>query len=238
MAEARDYSSFFVPTAEAFKAGHPAYLATSNDNPRQLALVYCQGVKPSESLLHVQWSKAADRVGELPSSGSYVKCHVLFKGTLYAVQGRVVDITDGPMPVIGLKVASSCTGVCLRRSPRYEVLGCVRVSRPWEKHATCEMAFERMNISTVGFGVKLPKTDWALGSVMRFSLKVLAERDGVPVLELPSFELSGKAVLKRRAPASDSNEVHMGFEFCSIPTNQLNGLECWLETCSTYLDEA
>ena len=97
--------------------------------------------------------------------------------------------------------------------------------------------FEPMDVSFGGFGVSLPQTQWKTGSVMPFTMKLLAEHNGAPIIELPCLELSGTIALRRRSRPSADGMVSMGFAFQSLPGEQRAKLECWLSTVIGHLRE-
>jgi len=224
-------------TADVFRAGYPAYLRLRTKEGEQMVLVYCQGVYAPTSMLRVQWSKEADAMGKPPKVDTDVICHVLYKGALYAASGRVVECSEGPLPLIELKVESTCAGVGLRSYQRYRVLGCLRINDPIENLQATQKSFEVMNLSRGGLGTTLPDNNWVIGKALEFSVKILAERDGAPVIEAPSLEFSGAMTVRRRGQPDQNGNLYMGFEFNELSDQHATVIESWLATCSVYLRE-
>jgi len=224
-------------TAEAFRPGHPAFLRTRDSSEADLALVYCQGYEQPAGLLHVQWSKEAAGMGPVPEAGQEVKCHVVNKGVLYTAQGKVWQVSEGPLPLIKLKAGTTCLAVALRKHQRYLVLGCCRIGGPLDEGSLSMKTFEPMDLSFGGFGVRLPQTQWKAGSVLPFTMKSLAEHNGAPIIDLPCLELCGTVTLRRRSRPSADGMVSVGFAFQSLPGQQRAKLECWLSTVIGHLRE-
>jgi len=224
-------------TADAFRPGHAAFVRV-NDNPEALlSLVYCLGYEEGTGTLQLQWSKEAASHTIAPPRGDVVKCHVVMKGVLYSVQGTVRDISEGPMPLIKLKVPITCLAVALRKHQRYSVLGCLRLSDHTGQDDFYMKSFEPMNISYGGFGACLPPIPWQKETSKAFSLKVLAEREGAPIIELPSLELSGATMLCRRSRPTPEGKTFVGCAFQLLTGRGSAVLECWLSTYVNHLRE-
>lgn len=222
-------------TAEAFKEGHVAFLRLRESADSSFSLVYCQGYDEHSQLLHLQWSKEAASAGPAPVRGQFVKCHAVIKGVLYTLTGTVTEVSGGPMPLIWMSAPNTCASVWLRTHMRYSVLSCLRLGEETDEHIYRMKHFEPMSLSMGGFGALVPLLTWPVGSPRFFAMKVLAEgADGAPVIELPSLELSGVAILRRVSKPTSEGLRWIGCAFDSLVGRGKTALECWL---SAYMDK-
>ena len=224
-------------TQDAFRPGHTAFIRTNEAAESVLALVYCLGYDESSSVLQIQWSKEAASLGPAPVADQQLKCHTVLKGVLYTVQATVHEVSEGPMPLIQLRAPSSCVAVALRKHQRYSVLGCLRIGEMLDDDTFFMTGFEPMNVSLGGLGACLPPMHWMPGTTRPFGVKLLAERNGAPIIELPSLELTGTIALKRRSRLTPDGKCYVGCSFHSLIGRGGAVLECWVSTYMNHLRE-
>jgi hypothetical protein len=215
-----------------FKAGMPVYLRRRIAGMDKIVLVNCAAA--SGATLVMQWSDTETN-GMPPRDGEEVTCQSLRQGVLFVAKGRVEDVSPGKQPRLRIRVGENCIAVPLRKWPRYQVCGRLRLSQTADPRVYSQNSYHSMNISLGGFGVELAKDAWDGGEQVDFALDLLIERNGVADVDLPGITIAGTGVIRRRHEVPERNTVYVGLQFQNLAQEYGGALEFWLAAHSCYM---
>lgn len=220
------------PVAAVFQANMPVYLRRKIAGMDKIVLVNCAGTSPGT--LVMQWPDSAT-AGVPPRADEEVTCQCLLKGVLFLATGKVEEVTQGKQPRLRLRVGEYCIAVPLRKAPRYQVSGRLRLSQAEGLLVYGQSAFHSLNISLGGFGTELEKDAWVGGDEVYFVLELLIERNGVADETLPGLTIEGLGVIRRRYDVPQRNAVYLGVQFAKLEQELADALEFWLAAHCSYM---
>lgn len=222
-------------TQTVYIPGKTIHLRAHLGDAERMLPVVCQGVQDPGHSLIVQWTEEAASAGPLPEIGQEVQFYAMNAGVLHVAKGQIIDMAEGRLPRIRSRTTASCIAVPLRRYPRYQVMGMLRLGADEDPQACRQPQPTAMDLSRGGLGTTISELSFEVGAVVEFQLEIWVARGGEPQLDIPPLELHGRAEIRRRSQGDTKDALELGLRFYDLSEQQDRTMEVWLAAHAAQL---